>query len=467
MVEETPQINPVDPDPGPITSANGTGSPWQTNGVVSKPSFTPAESGPGDAADETEKDAVAAEPDAVPEATAGEADATDAAAADSAAPGGADDGAIFLASLARAMQDAATADRTRVATDTDQRRDAHIAGINARRESEQARMHELADDDRKAIDDWVAAEQQRIQEEKERRTAALEADLKTSIGEHGAKIDREIERVEAAIVVYRADVDAYFGRLEGDSDPLVIAQHAARRPAFPDLEKIGHSIEPGEDAKAASSDNGPGATDDGAAPKDQAGTEATAAVAVAVADHASADAADAADAAEAVGAVGEASAEADPAVATDSTEPADATEVAGAPEAPVAATTEPVAISAAKSVGVMETAKPPTKLAQAWAAWNESTKAADAAAADKSAKKPAEFESFTLTPPATTSAKPAPGPGDKTTASSAAMDPPADAGSVAVAAGTWKPPVPGTQQSLAGGAMSWLRRDRDRDHGGH
>ena len=43
MVEETPQINPVDPDPGPITSANGTGSPWQTNGVVSKPSFTPAE----------------------------------------------------------------------------------------------------------------------------------------------------------------------------------------------------------------------------------------------------------------------------------------------------------------------------------------------------------------------------------------------------------------------------------------
>ena len=179
------------------------------------------------------------------------------------------------------MQDAATADRTRVAADTDQRRDAHIAAINTRRASEQARMHELADDDRKAIDDWVAAEQQRIQEEKERRTAALEADLKTSIGEHGAKIDREIERVEAAIVVYRADVDAYFGRLEGDKDPLVIAQHAARRPAFPDLEKISRSSDAATDEKPTSSDNGTGRPDDAAGPTDQAGTEAIAAAAVA------------------------------------------------------------------------------------------------------------------------------------------------------------------------------------------
>ena len=229
MVEETPQINPVDPDPGPSSSSNGTGSPWQTNGVVSKPSFTPAASDAGAPAAKTEEDAIVSEPDATP----GTPDEAVAAATDGATTGGADDGAIFLASLARAMQDAATADRSRVAADTDQRRDAHIAGINARRESEQARMHELADEDRKAIDDWVAAEQQRIQEEKERRTAALEADLKTSIGEHGAKIDGEIERVEAAIVVYRADVDAYFDRLGGDSDPLVIAQHAARCPGLP------------------------------------------------------------------------------------------------------------------------------------------------------------------------------------------------------------------------------------------
>src|SRR4029078_1830086 len=47
MVEETPQINPVDPDPGPNASSNGksakgSGSPWQTNGVVSEPTFVPS-----------------------------------------------------------------------------------------------------------------------------------------------------------------------------------------------------------------------------------------------------------------------------------------------------------------------------------------------------------------------------------------------------------------------------------------
>ena len=66
MVEETPQINPVDPDPGPGASSNGTGSPWQTNGVVSQPSFTPAASGPGEAPAKAEVEAIAPEPDAVP-----------------------------------------------------------------------------------------------------------------------------------------------------------------------------------------------------------------------------------------------------------------------------------------------------------------------------------------------------------------------------------------------------------------
>ena len=117
-------------------------------------------------------------------------------------------------------------------------------------------------------------------------------------------------------------------------------------------------------------------------------------------------------------------------------------------------------------VGVMESAKPPTKLAQAWAAWNESTKAADDAAADQASKEQAEAESFTLTPPSAGSAAPA--SGEQTTSSSTATTGDAGAGSVAVgAAGTWKPPVQDGVQSLAGGAMSWLRRDRERDHGGH
>jgi len=185
--------------------------------------------------------------------------------------------------------------------------------------------------------------------------------------------------------------------------------------------------------------------DDAAGPTDQAGTEAVAAVAVA--EDAPTD-------------VAEVTAGDESPAATE------ANETTGATEATDATTEEPVAITAAKAVGVMEASKPPTKLAQAWAAWNESTKAADEAAAGRAATDPAQAVSYTLTPPATTSTGPATGPGDKTTASSAPLDASTADDSVAVAAGTWKPPVPEAQQSLAGGAMSWLRRDRDRDHGG-
>src|SRR5262245_6370273 len=109
-----------------------------------------------------------------------------------------DEGAAFLANLASAMKDAATAERTRVTEDIDRRRDAHLAGIETRRDSESSRIRQLADDDRAAVQSWVETEQQRIDSERDRRLAAVEADLQGSLVEHGAQIDAEKERVESA-----------------------------------------------------------------------------------------------------------------------------------------------------------------------------------------------------------------------------------------------------------------------------
>jgi hypothetical protein len=155
-----------------------------------------------------------------------------------------DEGAVFLASLANAMQEAATAERTRVVEDIDRRRDAHLEGIEARREAEGGRINQLADDDRAAVRAWVETEQTRIGAERDRRIAAVEADLQGSLAEHGAKIDAEKERVEAAIATYRTDVDAYFEKLGGETDPVAIAQQAGRRPVFPDLDAIGAEVPP-------------------------------------------------------------------------------------------------------------------------------------------------------------------------------------------------------------------------------
>ena len=61
-------------------------------------------------------------------------------------------------------------------------------------------------------------------------------DLETSLAEHHTKIEREIETVETAIATYRAEVAVFFNALDSETDPVLIAQQAARRPAFPSLD---------------------------------------------------------------------------------------------------------------------------------------------------------------------------------------------------------------------------------------
>ena len=176
------------------------------------------------------------------ESTVTDADSTEVTGVDSTeAPAAAattsDDPGAFLSELVRAMQTTATTERARIAEQTDRRCEEHLAAIHARREAEAQKMRDLADDDLKAIDTWAEDERQRIQLERERRAGALSDDLQKSLAEHGARIDGEIEGVEAAIATYRMQVDAFFVVLDGETDPVAIAQHASRRPVCPDLDK--------------------------------------------------------------------------------------------------------------------------------------------------------------------------------------------------------------------------------------
>ena len=154
----------------------------------------------------------------------------------------------FLHELVQAMRTTAAAERVRIAADVDRKRVDHLASIQARRESEAQQIRELADADLKAIDAWAEDERQRIDGERARRAEARTTDLATSIAEHGTRIDGEVERVEAAISAHRIEVDAFFAVLESEADPVAIAQHAGRRPSFPDLaETVAASADAGED----------------------------------------------------------------------------------------------------------------------------------------------------------------------------------------------------------------------------
>lgn len=168
-----------------------------------------------------------------------------------------EDGAAFLADLAKAMQTAAGAERTRVSEETDRRRQAHLDGIHARETAEADHLREVAEDGVKGIDTWADAEIERIQRERERRVLSRRRDLETSLEDHRARVAREVDAVEASIAAYRAEIDAYFSRLDVESDPVAIANQAGSRPTFPALDGIGPNDAPTDapTAVAASSDD--------------------------------------------------------------------------------------------------------------------------------------------------------------------------------------------------------------------
>ncbi|HEY3164241.1 MAG TPA: hypothetical protein VGJ71_07765 [Candidatus Limnocylindrales bacterium] len=215
--------------PAPADSAAPQPDAWSASGAHDMP----------DSASDPSAVATAAAPEqAVSDDAAaqdGPADAAALAASPDAAAADADHPNAFLHELVQAMRTTAAAEKVRIAADADRRREEHLASIQARRESEAQRIRELADDDLKAIDAWAEEERQRTDRERARRAEALATDLETSLAQHGARVDGEVERVEAAIATYRVEVDEFFTTLERETDPVAIAQHAGRRPTFPDL----------------------------------------------------------------------------------------------------------------------------------------------------------------------------------------------------------------------------------------
>ena len=176
------------------------------------------------------------------DAAAGTDTATAPAAEDGVAASSADEGSAFVSQLVHAMQTTAALERVRIGEDIERRRQAHIEEVRGRQATEADRMRELAGDDLKAIQAWADGEASRIEVERERRATALQKDLEISLVEHGSKIDREIEGVEMAIATYRAHVDAFFEGLDHETDPILIAQQAARRPIFPTLDALVETV---------------------------------------------------------------------------------------------------------------------------------------------------------------------------------------------------------------------------------
>jgi hypothetical protein len=150
-----------------------------------------------------------------------------------------DDRLKFLTDLTAVMQTTAATEKARNAELTESRRKTHIDSIRAREAMEAEELRELAKEDVKGIDAWSEGEIRRIKLERERRIASRREQLQIRLEEHRSVIGREVDAVEGAVSSYRAEMDDFFTRLGGQTDPVEFARQAGSQPAFPDLTKVG------------------------------------------------------------------------------------------------------------------------------------------------------------------------------------------------------------------------------------
>ena len=205
-------------------------------------SLNGADPGEADAAPDASAEGIVSEQVGEPAETAGQTDAAE--------PADLDDGSGFVTELVRAMQTTAGVERARTVEETERRRQVRIDDVRAREATQADRIRELAAGDQKAIETWADAEMKRIQAERERRTTELNKDLETSLALHHAEINREVEGIETVIAAYRAEVATYFDSFDHSTDPVLIAQQAARRPVFPALDAAPQTVAAPEEVAA-------------------------------------------------------------------------------------------------------------------------------------------------------------------------------------------------------------------------
>ncbi len=180
--------------------------------------------------------------DAAPAATAHEAVETPvasaptpstAAAATSAAPTAARKPNKFMADLTKAMQAAAETAREDTLGRFNAEAKSYIEGIHAASASEATDLRKRADDDIAGIRDWSKAEIARIREETDERISHRKTTLESEIEEHAAFIETRIERVQARVSAFEAEMAKFFERLLAEDDPTRFASMAESLPEPP------------------------------------------------------------------------------------------------------------------------------------------------------------------------------------------------------------------------------------------
>lgn len=157
----------------------------------------------------------------------------------------------FMADLTKAMQAAAETAREDTLARFNAEAKTHIEHIHATSATEATELRKQADDDVAAIRDWSKAEIARIREETDERITHRKAGLENEIEEHAAYIERRIERVQARVNAFEAEMAEFFDRLLAEDDPTRFAAMAESLPEPPPFDGEAPEPRPAPTASAA------------------------------------------------------------------------------------------------------------------------------------------------------------------------------------------------------------------------
>jgi hypothetical protein len=144
----------------------------------------------------------------------------------------------FLSELAVAMRATAERERENIGSRVADDAAGHVEKVRARAAIETEELRRLAEEDVQHIEEWSAAEMERIRSEADTKIGDRRASLDEYLKQHDAIIETEIEGVDAAVRDYNTTLDTFFAELSESDDPSVIVARAETLPPPPDLDQV-------------------------------------------------------------------------------------------------------------------------------------------------------------------------------------------------------------------------------------
>jgi hypothetical protein len=142
----------------------------------------------------------------------------------------------FMADLTKAMQSAAVSARAEALERFTAEAAQRVEAIRADTANEAVELRKQADEDIAAVRDWSKGEIARIREETDHRIGERKASLEREIEDHAGSIETRVERVQARVAAFEAEMDAFFERLMAEEDPTRFAALAESLPEAPPLD---------------------------------------------------------------------------------------------------------------------------------------------------------------------------------------------------------------------------------------